>query len=80
MADEFKDNMEESGYAASIVEKTTLSGYTAYIVSAQYEPGKYITAWYFVDEDLRMHYITVEYNDSDIASYELVKDTYTYER
>ena len=78
MSEEFKYSMEERGYAVSEVEKTTLGGYTAYAVSTQYESGEYYSAWYFIDPDLRMHYITVLYYDSDIASYEMVRDTYTY--
>ena len=41
-----------------------------------YEDGMYLTVWYFVDEYTMLHYISVEYYDSDIASYEMVRDTY----
>ena len=78
MAEEFKDTMKENDYNVSEVEEVTLGGYTAYEVSAQYEDGKFITAWYFVDEELVMHYITAEYYESDIAAYEMVRDTYIY--
>ena len=78
IAEEFKSVMEENDYAVSEVEETTFGGYTAYVVSTQFDDGEYLTAWYFVDDDLRLHYVTVEYYDSDIASYEMVRDTYTY--
>ena len=29
------------------------------------------------EDDLRLHYVTVLYFDSDTASYEMVRDTYT---
>ena len=80
MAEEFQNAMEEYDYDVSEVEEISLGGYTAYEVSAQYDDGKYITAWYFVDEDLAMHYITAEYYDSDIAAYEMGRDTYIYEQ
>lgn len=79
MAESFKETMEEYDYEVSEVEETTLGGYTAYVVTAQYDDGQYFTAWYFVDKDLRVHYITVLYYDSDSVSYEMVRDTYTYE-
>ena len=72
--------MEDNGCEVSEVEETTIGGYTAYEVTAQYEDGKYFTAWYFIDKDIRIHYITVQYYDSDVASYEMVKDTYSYIR
>ena len=71
--------MEDYGYSVSEVEETILSGYAGYKVTAQYESGEYLTAWYFVDEDLRMHYVTVMYYDSDTVSYEMVSDTYFFE-
>jgi len=79
MAEEFKYYMEDYGYSVSEVEETILSGYAGYKVTAQYESGEYLTAWYFVDEDLNMHYITVMYYDSDTVSYEMVSDTYFFE-
>ena len=78
MADEFQETMEEYDCEVSEVEEISLGGYTAYEVSAQYEDGKYITAWYFVDEELHMHYIEAEYYESDIAAYEMVRDTYVF--
>lgn len=80
IAEEFKSVMEENDYAVSEVEETTFGGYTAYVVSTQFDDGEYLTAWYFVDDDLRLHYVTVEYYDSDIASYEMVRDTYKFEQ
>ena len=77
IADEFKATMEENDYAVSEVEETTLGGYTAYTVSTQFESGEYYSVWFFVDDDLRLHYVTVLYFDSDTASYEMVRDTYT---
>lgn len=79
-AEQFKETMEDNGCEVSEVEETTIGGYTAYEVTAQYEDGKYFTAWYFIDKDIRIHYITVQYYDSDVASYEMVKDTYSYIR
>ena len=79
-AEQFKETMEDNGCEVSEVEETTIGGYTAYEVTAQYEDGKYFTAWYFIDKDIRIHYITVQYYDSDVASYEMVKDTYSYVR
>ena len=78
IAEEFKASMEERDYAVSEVEETTLGGYTAYAVSVQYMTGEYFSVWFFVDEDLNLHYITVEYYDSDTASYEMVRDTYIF--
>ena len=80
MAEEFQVTMEEFDYYVSEVEEISLGGYTAYEVSAQYDDGKYLTVWYFVDGDLAMHYITAEYYESDIAAYEMVRDTYVYEQ
>ena len=77
-ANEFKTTMEERGNTVSEVEETTLGGYTAYKVSAQYESGQYITAWFFIDGEHKYHYVTITYYDTDIASYEMVKNTYTY--
>ena len=79
MAEEFQVTMEEFDYYVSEVEEISLGGYTAYEVSAQYDDGKYLTVWYFVDGDLAMHYITAEYYESDIAAYEMVRDTYIFE-
>lgn len=78
MAEEFQYTMEEYDCYVSEVEEINLGGYTAYEVSAQYEDGKYFTAWYFVDENLAMHYITAQYYDSDIEAYVLVRDTYIF--
>ena len=80
MAEEFQVAMEEFDYYVSEVEEISLGGYTAYEESAQYDDGKYLTVWYFVDGDLAMHYITAEYYESDIAAYEMVRDTYVYEQ
>ena len=74
-----KDNMEAEGCAVSEVEEVTMGGYTAYTVTGQYQDGEYITVWYFVDDDLHMHYISVEYYEDDIDSYYMVSDTYTFE-
>ena len=81
LANEFKDTMEDDyDYEVSKVEETTLGGYTAYSVTAQYEDGEYLSAWFFVDEERQMHYVTVVYYDSDVISYEMVRDTYILER
>ena len=79
MAYEFQETMEDGyEYDVSEVEEVTLGGFTAYEVSAQNDDGKYITAWYFVDEELHMHYITAQYYDNDTAAYEMVRDTYVF--
>ena len=78
IAEEFKATMENQDYAVSEVEETAIGGYTAYTVSVQYTPGEYFSVWFFVDEDQRLHYVTVEYYNSDTASYEMVRDTYVF--
>lgn len=76
LAEATKLNMESEGYYNVTMEKTTIGGIEAYTVTGQYEDGMYLTVWYFVDEYTMLHYISVEYYDSDIASYEMVRDTY----
>ena len=80
MAEEFKDYMWDYGCSVSDVAETTIGGYEAYTVEAMYESGECLAAWFFVDEDLRMHYITVLYYDSDMDSYDMVSDTYVFEQ
>ena len=80
LAEAAKTSMETDGYFNVSMETTTLGGVTAYTVTGQYQDGMYLTVWYFVDEYTMLHYVSVEYFDSDIASYEMVKDTYAMGR
>ena len=76
-AEYYKSNMEsDGGFFNTTMEQTTMAGYTAYTVTGQYQDGMYLTIWYFVDKNNRLHYISVEYLGSDKASYEMVRDTY----
>ena len=69
--------METDGsYSGITMEESKIGGYKAYSVTGQYSDGMYLTLWYFVDNNNKLHYISVEYFDSDIASYEMVRDTY----
>ena len=77
LADAAKTSMEEDSYFNVTMSTTTMGGVTAYTVTGQYQDGMYLTVWYFVDSYGMLHYISVEYFDSDIASYEMVRDTYT---
>ena len=75
-AELIKSNMESDGFFNTSLEQTTMAGYSAYTVTGQYQDGMYLTVWYFVDKNNRLHYISVEYFGSDTASYEMVRDTY----
>ena len=57
--------------------KTTLGGFEAYEIYSQYKDGMILSVWYFYDNEDRLHYVSVEYYSSDIASYNMVKDTFT---
>lgn len=74
-----REDMESQGADTSEVKKTTIGGYEAYTVTGLYDNGEYLTVWYFVDEDLHLHYISVEYFEDDTASYEMVRDTYSFD-
>lgn len=57
--------------------KTTLGGFEAYEIYSQYQDGMILSVWYFYDNEDRLHYVSVEYYSTDIASYNMVKDTFT---
>ena len=76
MAEYGKQGMETDDYTGVTMEETKIGGCKAYTVTGRYSDGMYLTTWYFVDNNNKMHYISVEYFDSDIASYEMVRDTY----
>ena len=77
-ADAIKANMESGDYTDVKVTTTTLSGYGAYEVSGKHSSGMYVNLWLFLDNNNKFHYITVEYYDSDKASYDMVKSTYKF--
>jgi len=77
-ADVLKENMEsDTGYSGVTSKETTICGYRAYEVSGQYQDGMYLTIWIFIDKNGKMHYNSIEYFASDIASYNMFVDTYT---
>ncbi len=75
-AEAYKTGMESDSFFNITMEQTRIGGYSAYTVTGQYQDGMYLTIWYFVDNNNRLHYISVEYFESDIVSYEMVRDTY----
>ena len=75
-AEAYKTGMESDSFFKITMEQTRIGGYSAYTVTGQYQDGMYLTIWYFVDNNNRLHYISVEYFESDIVSYEMVRDTY----
>ena len=68
--------MESEGVIITDYGKTTMGGYQAYTITGQYQDGMYLTIWLFADSSNYLHYISVEYFESDRASYEMVRDTY----
>ena len=58
-------------------QMTTIGGFEAYEIYSKYQDGMILTVWYFYDNEDRLHYMSVEYYESDIASYQMVKDTFT---
>ena len=77
-ADALKTNMESKDYTDVELSTTTIGGYGAYEVYGKYKDGMNVNIWLFLDENNKFHYITVEYFDSDKASYEMVKSTYKF--
>lgn len=75
-ADLIRQSMENEGCTGITVEETVIGGYSAYTVTGLYSDGIYLTIWYFVDGNNKLHYISVEYTEEDIVSYEMVRDTY----
>jgi hypothetical protein len=71
------ESLRSQGMEDAYAQQTSLGGFDAYEITAQYQDGMYFTVFYFYDNDSRMHYISVEYFESDIASYEMVKNTYS---
>ena len=71
------ESLRSQGMEDAYAQQISLGGFDAYEITAQYQDGMYFTVFYFYDNDSRMHYISVEYFESDIASYEMVKNTYS---
>jgi len=78
LAENSKESMETGDYSNVTMEKTTIGGYEAYTITGKYQDGMYLTVWYFVDSNNKLHYISVEYFGNDIDSYEMVRDTYRF--
>jgi len=78
MADILRQNMEsDTGYSGVKSVETTVCGYKAYNVSGQYQDGMYLSVWLFVDKNGKMHYNSIEYFESDKASYDMFVNNYT---
>ena len=56
---------------------TTMGGFEAYEIHSEYQDGMILSVWYFYDNEDRLHYVSVEYYSTDMASYNMVKDTFT---
>ena len=78
IADSIKANMESGDYSNIQLTTTTLGGYGAYEISGRHKSGLNVNLWLFLDENNKFHYVTVEYYDSDKASYDMVKSTYKF--
>ncbi len=65
------------GMTNAYYTETKMGGFDAYEIKVQYQDGMYLSVFYFYDNASRLHYVSVEYFDSDIASYQMVKDTFT---
>ncbi len=76
IADSLKNGMQTSGYSNIDMKTTTIGGFEAYEISGKATDGMYVNAWLFLDNNNKFHYITIEYFESDKASYEMVRDTY----
>lgn len=77
IVDSSKDSLASGGMMNVTATETKLGGFTAYEITGQYQDGMYFTVWYFYDNSSRLHYMSIEYFESDIASYQMVKDTFT---
>ena len=77
VADALKNSMESSAKNVEL-KTTTIGGYSAYEISGQYQDGMYLNIWVFLDNNNKLHYISVEYFESDKVSYEMVRDTYRF--
>lgn len=77
-AEALKTNMESGDYTNVQMTTTTLGGYGAYEVSGRHNSGLNVSLWLFLDGNNKFHYVTVEYYDSDKASYDMVKSTYKF--
>lgn len=71
------ESLRSDGDTNAYAQKITLGGFDAYEITAQYQDGMYLSVFYFYDNYSRLHYVSVEYFDSDIASYEMVKNNFT---
>ena len=47
-------------------------------MSTRYSDGTNLSIFLFLDGNSKLHYITIEYKDSDVASYEMLKSTYKF--
>ena len=65
------------GMSNAYYTETKIGGFDAYEIKVQYQDGMYLSVFYFYDNYSRLHYVSVEYFDSDIASYEMVKNNFT---
>ena len=77
-AEAAKQSMENDGSIVKDYSETVLGGYKAYTVTSQYQDGMFLTVWYFIDENNYLHYVSVEYFQSDYVSYEMVRDTFSF--
>ena len=71
-------NSAESQNSNAELKNTTLGGYDAYEMSTRYADGTNLSIFLFLDGNSKLHYITVEYKDSDVASYDMLKSTYRF--
>ena len=74
------DNLE-AGLASSCPSVTSdtikIAGYDAYSLTGKYTDGTYLSVIVFVDSNSYLHYISVEYVESDKVVFDSIKSTYT---
>lgn len=68
---------ESSAVTNAYYLMTTMGGFEAYEIHSEYQDGMILSVWYFYDNEDRLHYVSVEYYSTDMASYNMVKDTFT---
>ena len=71
-------NSAESQNSNADLKEITFGGYNAYEMSTRYSDGTNLSIFLFLDGNSKLHYITIEYKDSDVASYEMLKSTYKF--
>ncbi|MBQ4218226.1 MAG: hypothetical protein II666_01615, partial [Butyrivibrio sp.] len=71
-------NSAESQNSNADLKEITFGGYNAYEMSTKYSDGTNLSIFLFLDGNSKLHYITIEYKDSDVASYEMLKSTYKF--